>query len=520
MSSVSTLKLTPSQRLKLTRKNSLLKSQKQKESYFEDHYNSDEESSAYDEVLIWNVPYAGGSTVFSPISGKSTTTLKQIIDKSPAPMPMSPLPGKISDSLPPSPSPLASRRPEPKSSSSRTRPLYKHPDEAQSLSRFYEVSSNNYSKRELMKRQKSMPNLPAIVKTASDLGLDDMKLISQEKTNSISSTRPIWLPPKDSKECKKHESAVLKMFEDSARLERLKKEKHNALINAEHRHIVRWGELNGRGLLRNTSISEIKKLVFKCPVPDYLRYEVWNSFLKAESGKKKKNSELLNSYEKFQELNEKLQSIPNLPADKIESLRESISKWKTENYDRFIDLNEEKLLELLKLRLISKLGLDFNVDLKLMALLLLKFNQTDTFNMANLAKLNVFNNEVTIKKFNDNLAKNSIVKKYLQHNEFSKDLQQLSFNKILPILVKISSQRISRSTDDIGDENQIIFQIVDILFIHNDYKSHYALMITILRHYHFGFLDIDDLLSNSDRKITVPDRFQFFEHFYHYHKKF
>lgn len=496
ISSLSTIKLTPSQRLKLKRKNSFL-NLKEKENYFEKHYEDDESivDSSFDDTLIWNVPFT--STFFSPVSGKSSKMLKSVIDTSPIQMPISPLPGNVS--LPSSPAVK----------------MYRNPNEAQSLSRFYELSSSNYSKNELIKRQQSMSNLPIIAKNANDLGLDDMQLYSKEKIQTISSTRQIWLPPKSSEECKKHEHDLIKMFESSAKIDKLKKERYENLIELEKKNVVRWNELNSRGLLRNSSILEIKKLVFKCSIPDYLKYEVWNNFLKNDINKKKINNELLNNFEKFESLIKEFNNIPNLPNDKIEYLNKLIADIKNDHLNYFKNLKDEKLLELLKLRLISKLGLDSNIDLKLMSILLLKFNLIDTYNLTNLLKLNIFNNEIIIKKFNDNLFKNHVLKKYLNHKEYLNDLQQLSFNKILSIILKLSINKNSEISN-----NQLIFQIFDIFTINNDYKIFYSLIITILRHYHFGFTDIDDLLNNKERQVTVVDKFQFFEKLNHYYKKF
>lgn len=125
--------------------------------------------------------------------------LKNVITQSPAQMPLSPLPGTLS-----APStPTASRGSPPKGGY-----FYKNPDEAASLSRFYQASSDNFVAQELSNRESNGINLPSSIKEASELGLEDMKFISKEKADSFSATRPIWLPPKSKDESKKHERDI------------------------------------------------------------------------------------------------------------------------------------------------------------------------------------------------------------------------------------------------------------------------------------------------------------------------
>lgn len=489
MSSSTLNTLTPSQRYRLRRQNSKSSSKaniRQREKYFDD-VNSDEE--VIPDNLIWNVPYTKGSAaIFSPTSGKSSKMIKNVLTQSPAQMPLSPLPGQLS----------APSTPTTKGSPPRSSYFYQNPDEAASISRFYQASSDSFVAQELSSREANGSSLPCSIKEASELGLEDMKFISKEKADSFSSTRPIWLPPKSKDESKKHDRDITKMFEKAAKVDKKKQEYLNAMNAVQERNIHRWTELNERGILRNSSLHEMKKLVFKTAIPETLRSKIWLSLLEDKS----KESD----YEKFNELNEKLSKIPSFPESKeyeIEKIVENILP-NVEKFQKGQELNKS-LNKLIKLKSISTRGLEYGDEL-LFAIFLLRFKEQEAYDASNMIKFSILN-EQTLDKFNNNLMKNPILKKYLQNKEFKDDYNFLNSNLVFSILRNFKIE--------------ITFHLLDIIIINNDYKVLYSIFLTVLRDYHFGFVNLKELSTDDKNfQISMNDEYQFFDRLYHFYKKF
>ncbi len=482
--------LTPSQKYRLRRQNSKSSAKanfRQREKYF-DEINSDEE--IIEDGLIWNVPFTKGSaTIFSPTSGKSSKMLKNVITQSPAQMPLSPLPGTLS-----APStPTASRGSPPKGGY-----FYKNPDEAASLSRFYQASSDNFVAQELSNRESNGINLPSSIKEASELGLEDMKFISKEKADSFSATRPIWLPPKSKDESKKHERDISKMIEKAAKVDKKKQEYMSTMKSIQEKNIQRWIELQDRGVLRNSSQYEMKKLCFKTSIPENLRSNIWLTILQERS----KDSD----YEKFEELNSKLSSIPSFPKSKeyeiekiVETILPNLSKFQKNQ-----ELNKS-LTKLIKLKSISTRGLEYGDEL-LFAISLLNFNEQVSYDVTNMIKFSVLN-EHTLNKFNNNLSKNAVLKKYLKNKDYKDDYEFLNSNLVFDILQNF--------------QIETVYHLLDIIIIISDYKILYSIFLTILRDHHFGFVSLKELATdNSGHEIIINDEYQFFERLHHFYKKF
>ncbi|CCH46287.1 hypothetical protein BN7_5879 [Wickerhamomyces ciferrii] len=482
--------LTPSQKYRLRRQNSKTSTKqnlRKREKYFDELY-SDEET--IDDNMIWNVPFTKGSaTIFSPSSGKSSKMLKNVITQSPAQMPLSPLPGSLS-----APSTPITRTPHEKGNDSGSY-FYQNPDEAASISQFYQASSESFVATELSSRQSKGASLPSSIKEASELGFDDMKFISKEKSECFSSTRPIWLPPKSKDESKKHDRDITKMFESAAKHDKKKQEYRDALQQVQDKNIKRWGELEERGILRNSTQNEMKKLVFKTSIPESLRLKIWTELLNDKTKE--------TDYETFDELNKKFKTIPSFPKSKlyeIEKIVESIYP-KLGKFQNGQALNES-LIKLIELKSISTRGMEYGDELTF-ALLLLKFEEREAYDLNNKLKFGILN-EVLLNKFNENSNKNSVLKKYLNNKEYKDDYEFLNSNSIFDILQNFSTD--------------ISYHILDILIILNDYKYVYALFLTILRDYHFGFMNLKVLKSNDE--ILVPDEYQFFDRLNHFYKKF
>lgn len=75
-------------------------------------------------------------------------------------------------------------------------------DTTKSLASVYLHSSNRLSRSKLSERTKSSDFLPIELKEAQNQGMEDLILVSENKLDVVSHSRPSWLPPKDRQEKK------------------------------------------------------------------------------------------------------------------------------------------------------------------------------------------------------------------------------------------------------------------------------------------------------------------------------
>lgn len=73
-------------------------------------------------------------------------------------------------------------------------------DTTKSLASVYLHSSNRLSRSKLSERTKSSDFLPIELKEAQNQGMEDLILVSENKLDVVSHSRPSWLPPKDRQE--------------------------------------------------------------------------------------------------------------------------------------------------------------------------------------------------------------------------------------------------------------------------------------------------------------------------------
>lgn len=473
-SSVSTL--TPSQRFRLRRVNSQssdkLNRQNKSASKLYDELNSDDET--LEDGVIWNVPFTRTtSSIFNPMNGKSPSLIKSVLNESPSTLPVSPLPG----------SPLANNT---------SASFYIHGGEAHSLSQFYEFANERYMKREVLKRKESQTNLPQVINEASAKGLDDCNLISMEKLNIVTDTRPIWLPPKTPDEIQKHDHDYEKMIESFAKKEKLLKQEQLKLKEDQKRYRQRWVDLSQTAHPRHADLS---RLCVKCGIPDHLRYELWGKIFQSKD------------LEDFNKLNEKLSEINDFPESQLEELENLTVKLypSIQKFQKGCELHD-KLIYLLKLSLVSTRGLQ-NGDEALFAIMLTKFNPVDSYKLVQLLHATVFT-PVNNEKFLKHLNKSSVVKKYLPAREYEGDLKSLTSTlTTIQLFEKLPLA--------------IVFPLLDMLVIRNNYKSFLSIWIVVLRNHHIGFDDLKQLFD-GDRNVMISenDWFKFGQDINHYYQKF
>ncbi|QPG76400.1 hypothetical protein FOA43_003789 [Brettanomyces nanus] len=359
---------------------------------------------------------------------------------------------------------------------------------AQQLSTFYEYSIRSHADNEMAHRAKM-----ADLKLGNDRldlknqKLDDSKLISPEKLSMLSLTRPFWLPPKDKYESEKQEYEFRSMIRHEGY--RMKKQS-----KIKERHQREWmiGEarleyLSGKDSLSSSNVSEVKRLMWQS--------EVKPSFRVALFAKVIKHQYVISS-------EEDLNRLPILDASSISVDVNSIVDSMPHSCD------DPKLITVLT-NLLKKTtrmkGWTFNTYKVSLSLLNEGFSSPEA--LRTLHYLNDFIvDEKFINKFNQNLNKNKVILFYGKH--FRDDLNAINIDGFVKLLNCFSTK--------------IVFKLVTLLIAYGDYKILYAVVLTILLHYHFGWNNVQ-LLLNCSRKgnlIKVEDEDLFWARAYGLYKKF
>lgn len=392
------------------------------------------------------------SSVFNPVTGKSPALIRSVLEQSPAHLPTSPLPG--------------------------SKHFYLNSEEAQSIAQLYDQAHESHVRREMNKRETSQVSLPHMINEASERGLDDSKLVSNEKLSMLSPTRPVWLPPKSSTESLKHIKDHQRMIEAVAKKEKKHKEEKKKLGEEQKKLKQKWlGELR---------LLEMQKLCFKCPLPHHMRYKVWSMALNTNQ-----------PLEDLNVLNGKLDSFPVSQITEIEQLTAGLfTSW--HKFQQGEDLHD-KLVHLLQLQVVSSRGLQQH-DEVLLAILLLRFNRMDTLKLFQLLNFTVFTKECAQK------TKNSLRsgKKYLPQRDYGSDLASLP-DSFLQLLAHLAQED--------------IYPLLDILVLRNSYKVCASVWCCILKEHHLGFNTMAELLD-SQQEVSIGDWFKFSDRLAYYYKKF
>ncbi|KAH3673518.1 hypothetical protein WICMUC_003624 [Wickerhamomyces mucosus] len=479
ISNLSVNTLTPSQKYRLRRQNSKNSSTsrlkiKEREKFYEETMNDDDldDDETFEDGLIWNVPFTKGSAkIFSPASGKSSAFISKIFDESPISMTMSPLRGTTEPSTPSK--------------------FYSNPDEANSISKFYQASSNSYFEKQMKDRKTSSISLPNFIKEASEQGYEDSILVSEEKIKRLSSTRPIWLPPKSSDDIKKHEKDVAKILEKSVKFNKQLQQQQDLITEKTIKYNKKWKNLKDRGCTKN--INESKKLVFKSMIPAELRYDVWNEFLNDDK------------YESFKNLSSKKSQIPELPISKLQEIDDLVEKY----HDKATGDQLSFLKESLKLKLISKDGLNETDDVLLFIIISLGFSLEDSFNLTQKFQSKVFN-DYNISQFETHY-KSSAVKKFIGGENFSKDYKSLSYNQLFKILENFSIH---------SNTNTLLHVLDSLVVFQGSYKIVYSTIIAVLKDYDYGFIALNQLGENNQRLYVTDETNKFLQNVHRYYKNF
>lgn len=536
--------LTPSQRYRLRREQSkvaLQKSIKQREQYYDEQENSFESlanESVVDDALIWNIPVASHSTnsflmSMKPSPKKSkqkppkfsrSTSLHSMASASSSScldfreMPTSPLPGvhKTSD-------------------------LQFYQQTSENLSTIYQHSSNQLSRNKLLERTTSTEFLPFQFKSASDEGMEDLKLVSEDKVQLCSPSRPTWLPPKPTEERKSHEREINKTISMASidLLDRSKEREEREIRNETNRQKLFL--LLDRGITRQSSLHDLKKITWETALTPETRYEIYDAILQSDIRFISEN--FIEPLRNTTTVLDKME-FPRSKQSEIEKLINKIPSIEENELSR-------ELTHLLKLKSISSQGLLPGDEFLFYHFLSDKSfgDLNKVWEMVHLIQSTCFN-DLTREKFDSRvLSSRGVIANYLTRddsfkNEFNSKslnvstwwniLQRMDhemFMWCLDIIVVHNSQPYKNSPIDKEAFEGKSWDYYRSKKVVVNYKILCSLMLNVLLNYHFGFDDLNSLASLKDQDFRIPCSMEdlldasavhevFVKKWQHYYKKF
>ncbi|SSD61829.1 uncharacterized protein SCODWIG_03590 [Saccharomycodes ludwigii] len=428
------------------------------------------------------------------------------------------------------------------------------------LTQIYEASSKNYGASQLQKRKIFAESLPLSLKNASDEGFEDLTLVSEDKLQYISNSRPMWLPPKDVSEKTKHDKFIGDAI-NTASVEQMNRS------NNLQKQLIMLGKNQKRldDILSKGILTKQHYLV-------ELRSMCWESRGLFFSNKGKKNNmlktyntlllndviQLLERYQPFEKFtnNDDPQMLKDYPPTKtseiIRLIQNNIPKYNNSNGNTSIPRN---LLKLLQYKSFTIEGI-LPGDIVLFNHFLYLFDDGDSgtadntaqeknnlatiWNITCLLQSTVFNNSNVKLKFEEKIVAPStsgnVIYRYLSKEaSFSKEFNSnvLNWDNLWVIFGRISHDLLQWCLDIIVVNNTAVFYKADhsyyvdklrkklessthgynkyeklweywnTKYMVNNYKILLSLVLNVLLNYHFGFNDFNDLRENMDSKFMI-----------------
>ncbi|CCF58143.1 hypothetical protein KAFR_0D04960 [Kazachstania africana CBS 2517] len=543
------ISLTASQRYRLRKEQtelSLRKSIKNKEKFYDsqDPIVELQENDFVDDSLIWNIPMASFSTA-SFLNSASSKSAKRSSKK-----PSSSIIHLNEDTALPQPPPIPSSfTPSPKqhehrnsdtsytstaSSNTSILDFYEMPtspipgvtklsdfqyikETTKTLSSIYLHSQNRLSRTKLMERTSSAEVLPFELKEASDKGMEDLLLVSEDKLELVSHTRPSWLPPKDANEKRQHEEQISKTM-SMASIDELDKHKgREERIIRDETNRAKLVLLLDREVTRNSSLTSLKKIVWETSFSEENRFSLYDEILQS-----KLRFITTNYLESFDRLSSLLDSM-NFPKGKELEI-EQLIEHNLKNKRCHDDVMSSDLLFMLKLKSISSQGLvpgdellfhHFLIDGSFKSL-------KDIWEIVNLIQMTCFN-DLTKEKYETKILNSrGVVASYLlRSNDFKDEFNTTCLNSVTwwHIMQRLNHKLFMWILDIIVVANSQSFKNYPIkpeVFVNKDweyfrskkvvvnYKILLALTLDVLLNYHFGFIDLNELSKLDDKNFTIP----------------
>lgn len=421
-------------------------------------------------------------------------------------------------------------------------------DTTKSLASVYLHSSNRLSRSKLSERTKSSDFLPIELKEAQNQGMEDLILVSENKLDVVSHSRPSWLPPKDRQEKKLHERQINKSM-SVASLDQLgkNKDREEKLIRDETNR-QKYVLLLDRDITRNSSLQSLSKMVWDTPFSDETRSTIYSEILQSKTRFITKNY-----IQPFNELQELLTKMGDFPKNKEIEISQLIETSLRRKVSGLHDICPDLML-LLKIKSISSQGIVTGDELLFHHFLVSESFQNlglnEIWNIVNLVQMTCFN-DLCKEKFDAKvLERKGVVAGYLSQNEEFKDefntecinsttwwniLERIDhklFMWIMDIIVVNNSQSYKNSPineDEFVNKDWEYYRSKKVVI---NYKILISFALNVLLNYHFGFTDLRSLCNVNDQRFCIPvfinDEFVdadtvntvFIKKWAHYYKKF
>ncbi|EDO17037.1 hypothetical protein Kpol_530p6 [Vanderwaltozyma polyspora DSM 70294] len=544
--------LTPSQRYRMRKERndtSLRNSIRKKERFYDEQEpNMELQEGDIDDSLIWNIPMASFSTNSFLMSSGDPKHVRSHQSKPQPRFPQRHNFGSVPHFQPPLMSSALDFKAMPTSpvpGIDSTSDLQFIRETTENLSSVYLQSSNRLSRSKLLERTDSAEVLPIEFKEASEKGMEDLILVSEDKLDVVSHSRPSWLPPKDPEEKKLHENQISKSM-SIASFEQLDRNKES-----EERHIQdetnrqKYVLLLDRGVTRNSSIQSLKKMIWETPLTVDTRWSIYDQLL--QSDVRLISEQYIESFEQIMQVLNKME-FPRNKETEIEKLIDNSIKNKISGKQNI----SNDLLLMLQLKSISHQGLIPGDELLFHHFLTdPSTNQSlqHVWELVNLIQLTCFN-DFTKEKYDIKIVEpRGVVSKYLSQDDSFKSefntsclnsttwwniLERVDHNLfmwIMDIIVVANSQCFKNypiNREKFKNKSWEYYKSKKVIV---EYKVLASFALNVLLNYHFGFNDLISITTLEDKSFCIPMPLDnlfdegyinnvFIRKWLHYYKKF
>lgn len=387
------------------------------------------------------------------------------------------------------------------------------------LSSAYIQSHNRLSKSKLFERTQSAELLPLDLKAVSEQGMEDLLLISEDKLQAVSNSRPSWLPPKDPEEKKIHESQISKSI-SMASIEELDRSKYREeRVIKDETNKAKLVLLLDRDITRNSSLSSLKKIVWETAFASDTRHQIYDEILQSKD-------RIISEHfiESFSDLSNLLNEMdfPKGKEVEIEQLIKNGITCKRGGQDN--KPISKDLLLMLQIKSVSAQGLIPGDELLFHHFLIDDSFKTleDVWQMVNLVQLTCFNDICTNKYDTKILEPRGIVSNYLlKTNDFKDEFNSSCLNSATwwNILERVDHDLFMWIMDIIVVSNSQCFKNYPIkkeYYLEKDwdtyrskkvvvnYKILLSFALNVLLNYHFGFNDLKSLANLQEKNFSIP----------------
>ncbi|KAL3233548.1 Protein SBE2 [Nakaseomyces bracarensis] len=385
------------------------------------------------------------------------------------------------------------------------------------LSSVYVHSSTKLSKSKLSERTASADCLPLEFKEASQNGMEDLLLVSENKIDAVSHTRPSWLPPKDPEEKKLHEREISKTL-SMASLDQLERNRdRDSKLIVDETNKQKYVLLLDRDVTRKSSLQSLKKIVWETPIVADCRYSIYDQILQGPA--RLVTEKYLESFDEIISLSNRVEFTRTKEIE-IKKLIQDNIEYKIGGKNGI----SEDLMLMLKLKSLSQQGILPGDEILFHHFLCDESfeNLQQIWDIVNLIQMTCFN-ETTKEKFDKKIVdKSGLSGSYLLKDDSFKHefnatcmnsntwwnvLQRINhplFMWIIDIIVTANAQSFKNNPIDKSKFESANWEAYKNSNVIINYQIMLSFALNILLNYHFGFNDLKSLADLPDANFCIP----------------